>query len=234
MVGDPAGEGVIAVIPARGGSKRIPRKNIVDFCGKPMIAWSILAARDSGVFAGIVVSTDDAEIAEVARQYGAAVPFLRDAAADDTAPVSQATIRSVEQWIAHQGRAPAHVVQLMPNCPLRDAADIATAWQHYRQGAARFQLSCFQYAMANPFWAMTLDGAGHPKALFPEALKSRSQDLPVLYCPTGAIWIAATDALKEAGSFYGPGHVFWEMSWRNALDIDTPEDLAIARLMASA
>jgi len=226
-------DGPIAIIPARGGSKRIPRKNIVDFCGKPMIAWTIEAAIQSGLFHQVIVSTDDVEIAEVSRSYGAAVPFLRQAAADDESPVSKATIAALDQLAEVTGLRPDHVAQLMPNCPLRDATDIQEAWVHFQAGAALFQLSCFQYAMANPYWAMTLDAAGHPTALFPDALKQRSQDLPAIYCPTGAIWIAEVAALRMAGTFYGPGHVLSELSWRAALDIDTPEDLAIVRSVAA-
>ena len=87
----------IAVIPARGGSKRIPRKNIIGFFGKPLIAWTIDAARESGLFDRVLVSTDDAEIAAIARDWGAEVPFLRDRHADDVAPVARATLRALEQ-----------------------------------------------------------------------------------------------------------------------------------------
>jgi N-acylneuraminate cytidylyltransferase len=226
--------GLVAVIPARGGSKRIPRKNIIDFCGKPMIAWTIEVAIESGLFERVLVSTDDAEIADVGRTYGAEVPFLRDKAADDTAPVSEATIAALDQISAHLKLRPSHVVQLMPNCPLRRASDIENAWRHYLEQGARFQLSCFQYAMANPFWAVTLGEDGRPTPLFPNAMKTRSQDLPTLYCPTGAIWIAEVNALTEAGTFYGPEHIFFELPWQAALDIDTAEDLAIARSVAQA
>jgi CMP-N-acetylneuraminic acid synthetase len=226
--------GLVAVIPARGGSKRIPRKNIIDFYGKPMIAWTIQSALETSLFERVFVSTDDTEIADTSREYGAEVPFLRDKAADDTAPVSEATIAALEQIAAHLRLQPDHVVQLMPNCPLRGATDIENAWRHYLEKRAGFQLSCFQYAMANPFWAATLDENGRPTPLFPDALKTRSQDLPTLYCPTGAIWIAETKALTAAGTFYGPEHIFCELSWQAALDIDTPEDLAIARSVAQA
>ena len=88
---------IIAVIPARGGSKRIPKKNIIDFMGKPMIAWTIEAAIESKLFDRVIVSTDDEEFALIAKQYGCDVPFLRDSNSDDITPVSLATIRAVEQ-----------------------------------------------------------------------------------------------------------------------------------------
>ncbi|MDY0883241.1 cytidylyltransferase domain-containing protein [Dongia soli] len=224
--------GMIAVIPARGGSKRIPRKNIVDFCGKPLIAWTIEAALQSDIFDMVLVSTDDEDIADISRHYGAQVPFLRRASADDISPVSLATLDALDQ-LAERCRASYDIVmQLMPNCPLRTASDILAAKNHFDARQADFQLSCFQYSLANPFWAVTLDSEGNPSALFPEAFKSRSQDLPKLYCPTGAIWIARSEPLKKAATFYGPGHRFFELSWRAAIDIDTEDDLTLARAVA--
>jgi N-acylneuraminate cytidylyltransferase len=223
---------IIAVIPARGGSKRIPRKNIIDFCGKPLIAWTIEAALQSAIFDKVLVSTDSEDIAGTSRQYGAEVPFLRQGAADDMSPVSLATLDALDQ-LAERGEESFDIVmQLMPNCPLRTASDIIAAKQHFDATQTDFQLSCFQYSLANPFWAMTLDAGGRPSALFPDALKSRSQDLPKLFCPTGAIWIARSEPFRKATSFYGPGHRFFELSWRAAIDIDTEEDLALAKAVA--
>ena len=95
----------VAIIPARGGSKRIPRKNIKEFCGKPMIAWSIEAARESGCFDRIVVSTDDAEIAEVARQFGAEIPFMRPSSLSDDYTGTIPVIRHAVEWLSDNGSA---------------------------------------------------------------------------------------------------------------------------------
>lgn len=218
----------IAIIPARGGSKRIPRKNVVDFFGKPMIAWTIEAALESGCFERVVVSTDDEEIAWVARSHGAEVPFLRLDSADDFSPVSQATLSCLKQAEEHWQKSFSIVVQLMSNCPIRSAHDIRQALQRFEQNHVDFQISSFKFGWMNPWWAVKLDERHSPKRLFPEAGKARSQDLPELYCPTGAIWIANAAALKEAGSFYGEGHVFEPMHWTSAVDIDDMEDFRMA------
>lgn len=221
--------GRIAIIPARGGSKRIPRKNIVDFFDRPMIAWTIEAARESGVFDCILVSTDDPEIARVAVQCGASVPFLRAEFADDNSPVSHATLASLQQAEQHWQRSFDTVVQLMPNCPLRTAGDIRKALDNFEAKQAVFQISCFKFGWMNPWWALRLNDQGKGEKLFPESSSSRSQDLPPLYCPTGAIWIAKSAALKKAGSFYGDEHIFMPMAWVSALDIDDGDDLEMAK-----
>ncbi|TNE86155.1 MAG: acylneuraminate cytidylyltransferase family protein [Gammaproteobacteria bacterium] len=219
----------IAIIPARGGSKRIPRKNIIDFYGKPMIAWTIEAAQNSGCFDHILVSTDDQEIARVARAYGASVPFLRHESADDHSPVSQATLASLKQAEKFWGTDYETVVQLMPNCPTRTDEDIRQALNTFNGKAAAFQISCFKFGWMNPWWAMRLNDQGKAEKLFPEALSSRSQDLTPLFCPTGAIWIAQAELLKKEASFYGEGHIFSPLHWTAALDIDDTEDLEMAK-----
>lgn len=219
----------VAVIPARGGSKRVPLKNIVEFEGRPLIAWTIDAARGSELFERVVVSTDDERIAEVAVRCGAEVPFLRDEAADDLSPASVATIRTLQQ-LEQAGSKFQTVVQLFSVCPLRTAKDIVEAYRFHQGNDEAFVISCHRYVGMNPWWAAKLDPQGHPTPLF-ENTRVRSQDLPALYCPTGAIWIAAARRLVEAGTFYGPGHLFWEMDWKRAVDIDTFEDLALARAL---
>lgn len=219
----------IAIIPARGGSKRIPKKNILDFFGVPMIARSLHAALDSGCFDRVLVSTDDPAIAEISRSYGAEAPFLRAAKADDISPVSEATLLALEQAEEYWGEAYETVVQLMANCPLRTAEDIRKAVDTFDSRPSKFQISCFQFGWMNPWWSAKLHENGAPERLFPEAVSRRSQDLENLYCPTGAIWIADTAALKYAGTFYGEGHVFENMPWTSAVDIDDHEDLEMAK-----
>lgn len=218
----------IAIIPARGGSKRIPQKNIINFNGKPLIAWTIEAAKVSGVFSRIVVSTDDVEIAETAASLGVDVPFLREDAFDDIAPVSLATIAAVNQSQKHWNESFEITTQLMPNCPLRGADDICKSFDHFLQTTANFQMSCFRYGWMNPWWAAKLDNQSKPEFIFPDALKKRSQDLPELFCPSGAIWIARTNDLFRAKTFYGEGHTFFPINWKSAVDIDDYEDLEFA------
>lgn len=226
---DPARRaGRIAVIPARGGSKRIPRKNIVDFNGRPLIAWTIDAALAADCFAHVLVSTDDEEIAAVARQCGAEAPFLRDRAADDKALVAQATLAALEQAESHWGTRFDQVVQLMPNCPLRGAAEITALVAHAETENLPFLLSCFRFGWMNPWWAHRLDAEGRPTPLFAGTTARNSQDLDPLYCPTGAVWVAAVAALRAAGTFYGPDHRFHPIDWAAAVDIDEPADFEMA------
>lgn len=219
----------IAIIPARGGSKRIPRKNVIDFGDRPLIAWTIDAALGAGIFDRVLVSTDDEEIAAISRKCGADVPFLRPAAADDSSHASAATALALGQAMQYWDETYEIVAQLMPNCPLRAAGHIRDAMDLFCRSGADFQLSCFRYGWMNPWWAVTLDEDGNPTPRFPEAMNVRSQDLPALYCPTGAIWIARAAAFLDAGTFYGPGHRFAPLSWTAAVDIDDFEDLVMAR-----
>lgn len=219
----------IAVVPARGGSKRIPHKNIVDFMGKPLIAWTLQAARDSGIFDRILVSTDDDTIAATVQRLGFEVPFLRREAADDHTPVSGATVAALRQAREHWKEEYDVVVQLMPNCPLRGADDIRHSHQAFLAAKADFQISCFKFGWMNPWWAVRLNGQGVPEPVFPDAMGKRGQDLPDLYCPTGAIWIARAPSLEAAGTFYGQGHRFHPIEWKAAVDIDNYEDLEFAK-----
>ena len=218
----------IAIIPARGGSKRIPKKNIIEFCDKPMIAWTIEAALKSNLFDRILISTDDPETADVARKWGGEAPFLRESHFDDHSTVSEATLSAIIQAGRYWGEEYDTVVQLMANCPLRGASEIVHALSQFDRHNRQFQLSCFKYGWMNPWWAVHLDTQGHPQALFAEAFGKRSQDLPELFCPSGAIWIADTKSFLQAGTFYGPGHCFEPMNWRAAVDIDDWDDLVFA------
>jgi CMP-N-acetylneuraminic acid synthetase len=221
----------IAVIPARGGSKRIPKKNIVDFHGRPMIGWTIEAAQRTGRFSNIIVSTDDLEIAAVAEKFGAAVPFLRARHADDVAPVSLATLEALAQVKEHLHEEYDVVVQLMANCPLRNEEHIEAALDSFHRRDASSQLSCFKFGWMNPWWAVTLADDGRPTPLFPDAYSSGSQHLPPLYCPSGAIWIAKVPHLLEHRTFHSPDRTFWPMSWQAAMDIDDHDDLRMAELL---
>jgi len=219
----------IAIVLARGRSKRLPGKNILDFHGKPMLAWTIEAALQSAQYKQVLVSTDDPEIAEIARSFGAQVPFLRNSGADDNTPSSEATLAALRQAEQHWGEQFDVVSQLMANCPLRDANDITAAIQNFINQGAESQICSFRFGWMNPWWAAKLDLQGNPEYLFPKARVARSQDLPPLYCPSGAIWIARGPALKSAKTFYVPTHIFHSLSWISAMDIDNAEDLEMAK-----
>jgi CMP-N-acetylneuraminic acid synthetase len=220
---------IIAIIPARGGSKRIPKKNIIPFLGKPLIAWTIEAAQKAGIFDRIVVSTDDPEIAEVSKAYGAEVPFLRDSGADDYTPVSEGTLRTILQ-LEEIGETYDIVVQLFAVCPLRNAEEIKDSLVFFKNRNLKFLISCFKFTWMNPWWAVTLDKDQKPNWILKNENK-RSQDQPKVYSPTGAIWIADVEELKLSKNFYGPDHVFWEMDWKTAIDIDNYEDIELAEAL---
>jgi N-acylneuraminate cytidylyltransferase len=218
----------IAIIPARGGSKRIPQKNIVNFCGKPMIAWTIEAALSTGLFDYVLVSTDCNDIAKVAEQFGANVPFLRNKAYDDITPVSQATIAALHQLKDFNNIEYDVVVQLMANCPIRDSKIIEESIRYFDTNEHKFQISTFKYGWMNPWWAIKVDAEKKPTFLFSEGFNTRSQDLPELQCPTGAVWIAKVPNLIESGTFYDQDFRTCLMPWQYALDIDDYEDLHMA------
>jgi N-acylneuraminate cytidylyltransferase len=196
-----------------------------------MVAWTIQAALESNVFDRVVVSTDDSEIAEMSRSYGASVPFLRTRHVDDHSTVSDVTIGVLEQLKSELGEEFETVVQLMPNCPLRSKADILDALDNFELRKAGAQISCFKFGWMNPWWAAEVDGDGHPKTLFPHVRGMRSQDLPALFCPTGAVWIAKSEVLMRENNFYAKNHIYHPMPWESAVDIDDYEDLRMAEAL---
>jgi pseudaminic acid cytidylyltransferase len=221
----------LAVIPARGGSKRIPRKNIKSLHGKPMIAYTIEAALQSSVFEKVIVSTDDAEIAEISQQYGAEVPFVREATlADDHTPASLVTLDALEK-LDPTAFIYTHFSQLMPNCPLRDTQDIQRSLEQFQQTNADTQLSVNRFGWLNPWWAFKMEKENTLEPLFPEAFKIRSQDLATIYALTGALWWAKTDVLRKEKTFHTSTRTGFELSWQHALDIDDEDDWKMAEVL---
>ena len=219
--------GCLAVIPARGNSRRVPGKNIRDLLGRPAVAYTIEAALHSGLFARVVVTTDSEKIAAVARSWGAEVPFLRDSAlADDLTPVSAATVDVLER-IDAEGRFSA-VAQLMPNCPLRIADDVRASYAVFVASGSESQLSVSRFGWQTPWWAMQRDDRGVLSPLFPDQATARSQDLPALFCPTGAVWWASSKLLRRERTFHVAGRTGWELPWDRAVDIDTESDWLMA------
>lgn len=221
----------VAIIPARGGSKRLPKKNIIDLFGKPMIAWTIEAALETQLFDTVLVSTDSVEIAEVAVSYGASVPFLRNQNADDHSTVSEATITGLRQLEDFNKKKYKTVVQLMANCPMRTSKNIIDQVKSFeKDNSKKSVLSGFQYGMFNPWWAHIKDDEGNYKKFMKDFDDdSRSQDLKDLVCPTGATWISTSENLKKYGTFYSPNYSFFEITWQEAVDIDDYEDFKLAK-----
>ena len=223
----------LAVIPARGGSKRVPDKNIRLLGGRPALAYSIDAAVRSGRFDRVMVTTDCQKIADVARRCGAEVPFMRDESlADDLTPVSLATL-DVLQRVDPDGREFGLVAQLMPNCPLRTAEDVEASFAQFERTGARSQISVTRFGWQNPWWAMQRDAAGRLSPLFPEQVTQRSQDLPNLFCPTGAIWWIRAPVLRAERTYHVPDRTGWEIAWERAVDIDTEADWRVAEYLAT-
>ena len=219
----------IAIIPARGGSKRIPKKNIINFQGKPLISWTIEAAIKSNIFSRVIVSTDDIEISDIAKQYGASVPFLRKNNNDDHSTVSDVVLDVLEELNEDYDS----VVMLMANCPLRNSNDIKNSVNFFNNNkTSNFQLSSFKFGWMNPWWAHTIEEKSIGKPFLPKNNANiRSQDLKDLYCITGAIWIADVKEFLRCKTFYGENYTLKPIDWKNAIDIDEYEDLEMANII---
>jgi N-acylneuraminate cytidylyltransferase len=221
----------LAVIPARAGSKRLPDKNVRELVGRPAIAYTIDAALRSRLFERVIVSTDSAAIAAAAVEAGAEVPFVRDAAlADDHTPVSAVTLDALQR-LDRAATQFGHVAQLMPNCPLRTAEDIRTSYAQFVETDAESQLSVTRFGWLNPWWAMRRSARFALSPVFESSVTRRSQDLPELFCPTGAVWWARTDVLRREGTFHTAQRTGWEIPWQRAVDIDTEEDWRLAEVL---
>lgn len=221
----------LAVIPARGGSKRIPRKNIKPFRGKPMIAWSIEAASASGLFERIVVSTDDDEIADVARRWGAEVPFMRpDELANDyigaTAVVAHAT-----EWAIGSGHDVEAVCCLFATAPFVQQSDLQAGWKAFSSGDWDYVFSATDFA-APIFRAFHETPEGGVEMFFPEHFNTRSQDLPVALHDAAQFYWGKPAAWLEARRVFAPGSTAVVIPRWRVQDIDTPEDWERAELLA--
>jgi pseudaminic acid cytidylyltransferase len=218
---------MIAVIPARGGSKRIPRKNVAPFFGHPMVAYTIAAARRSALFRHVVVSTEDDEIARIARRYGADVAIRPAHLATDAAGLVEVAEHALHEFGRGDDLA---FCQLMPNCPLRRADDILRHWAAFSEAERSFQISVVPFRVVYPQWSLRAAPDGVGSWAYGENLGA-SQELASLVCPTGAIWWMRLDAFRAQRRFYGePFHVEL-MDANRGIDIDTPEDLELAELI---
>lgn len=220
---------VVALIPARGGSKGIPRKNLVTIAGRPLIAYTIEAARGAGCFDHVIVSTDDAEIAEVARHYGAEVPFLRPAElAGDTSPMLDVLCHALG-WCESTGERVDVMVLLQPTSPLRTARHISEAVALFFERDATSVVSVMEVPhQFNPVSVLTIDeGILHPY-LKESPLITRRQDKPRVYARNGPAVLVCAPGTLRAGELYGAACVPYLMSAADSLDIDEREDLELA------
>ena len=217
----------IAVIPARGGSKRIPRKNIREFCGKPMIAWSIEAARACGLFGHTVVSTDDPEIAAVAKEWGAEVPFVRPAELSNDHAGTTEVVAHATRWALGQGWPVAAVCCLYATAPFVRADDLIRGSAALESGTWRYAFSATEFA-APIFRAFEQLTSGGVRMFFPEHFATRSQDLPVALHDAGQFYWGTTQAWLDEAQIFSEFSIPVLMPRARSQDIDTPADWAFA------
>ncbi len=214
----------ICIIPARGGSKRIPRKNIIDFNGKPLIAWSILTALSSKLFSQVVVSTEDDEISEISRQYGAMVPFSRDPAlADDFATTADVLTDALANLPEAQ-----YACCLYPTAPLINKGDLINAYDQILRADADCVLSITGCDL-HPLRALRKSTDGRLSFNWPKHELERSQDLPELVHDAGAFYFFNIASFLKSGKLIGGDTKGIYLNRAQAVDINTQEDLDFAR-----
>lgn len=222
-----AGKSVLAIIPARGGSKGVPRKNIRLIAGKPLIAWTIQEALKSRYIDRLIVSTDDHEIAEIARKLGCEVPFIRPAElSKDETPGIAPVLHAIKTIPGYD-----FVVLLQPTSPLRRHADIDCCIELCQSKKADTCVSVCE-PDKSPYWMFTINDLGRMERL-PDSgqAAARRQDLPAVYALNGAVYVADIKTLSLTESLLTTNTVPYVMSKTTSIDIDTETDLAIATFL---
>ncbi|MBN2964204.1 acylneuraminate cytidylyltransferase family protein [Sulfurospirillum sp. T05] len=215
----------LAIIPARGGSKRLPRKNILVLCGKPLVVWSVEAGLKSNYIDRVVVSSDDDEILEISKQHGAETIKRPDGLASDTAGSFDVIEHAVNNFEKYD-----YIVLLQPTSPLRNARHIDEAIGLLEEKNADAIISVAEMDHS-PLWANTLPNDGSMKGfLRDEVLSKRSQDLEKFFRLNGAIYICKTDKLLEEKSFFLKENIFaYKMDRKSSVDIDEEIDFEMAK-----
>lgn len=214
----------ICLIPARGGSKRIPRKNIKDFCGQPMISWPIQAAISSGIFTRVIVTTDDTEIAGIAKAYGAEVPFIRSADLSNDMVGLTEVIRHTIHWLEKNNIFPDFICCVYATAAFVQADDLVNAHEEleYNNFADFIMAVCsFQ---SSPFQALKLNESKFLKYIWDENAEKRTQDLPPAYFESGLFWIGKTDCFKNFSNALLARALPYIIPRIRCHDIDTLED----------
>lgn len=217
----------LAMITARGGSKRIPRKNIKEFCGKPILAYSIEAARSSGAFDEVMVSTDDPEIAGIAVKYGASVPFFRsEATANDYASTDD-VIMEVLKTYEDRGEHFDNFCCIYPTAPFVTGERLKQAMELLADSDSVMPVVPFSYP---PQRGLLISEEGFLKRQFPEYALARSQDLQKIYHDCGQFYACRTDVFLKEGTTDVKGQVPLVLTEMEVQDIDTLEDWEIAEI----
>lgn len=216
----------LGLIPARGGSKGIPRKNVLPIAGRPLIAWTIAAARSAAAIDRVVVTTDDAEIAAVAAAHGAEVPFLRPAElARDETPGIAPVLHALDMLPGIDT-----VVLLQPTSPLRGGEDIDAAVALHTANDGATVVGVTAAAHAGWTFAMNADGM---LDVGTAGIAARRQDMAAQFALNGAIYVAAADRLRATRSFLTPGTIGYLMPVERSVDIDTMFDWRVADMLLS-
>ena len=224
---------IVAIIPARGGSKRIPEKNIKRFVGKPIIAYSIAAARTSGLFSRIIVSTDSQMIARVAKEFGSEVPFIRPAELSDDFTDTSAVILHTLNWLEENDALPDYFCCIYATAPLIQVKSIRVGLGRLRQEDAisAFSVTSFPYSILR---ALKIDDNGCLKMFWPEHKTTRSNDLPEAYHDAGQFYWAHTQRFLKERTFFSSKAIPIVLPRHLVQDIDTPEDWEVAEYMYKA
>ena len=221
---------IVAIIPARGGSKRIPRKNIRPFAGKPIIAYSIDAARQSGLFDRIIVSTDDEEIGVIAREYGAETPFFRPPElANDHAGTNEVVAHAL-RWLADSGMPAEVACCIYATAPFVTAANLALGRETLMTGGKSFAFSVTRFDF--PIYrAIRLLPEGGVAPCFPQFIEHRSQDLEETYHDAGQFYWGQAAAFVDDQPLFAPHSAPVILPRHQVQDIDTQEDWEMAEKM---
>lgn len=222
--------GVLGLIPAKGGSTRLARKNVAPLGGRPLIAWAAEAARESGVFDRLVLSSEDEAVIEAGRGIGLDAPFVRPAAlARDPAGVVDVALHALDALEAGGERYETLAI-LLPTCPFRTAADIREAFALFRSRDEKSLMSVSEFDHT-PFAALAVGEDAVISPHFPEYFGRKSQEMPRAYRPNGAIHILDVARFREARSYVAPPVLAYVMPRARSVDIDTAEDLLLAEAL---
>ena len=219
----------IAIITARGGSKRIPRKNIKNFCGKPIIAYSIKAAIDSKLFDEVMVSTDDEEIADIAKKYGASVPFLRSAEnSNDFATTTDVLKEVLSCYNEKLHKKYDYFACIYPTAPFVTSNKIKEAFKLLLKSSADSIMTVTKYSFPPQRSLVSQDG--YLKYQYPEFSKTRSQDLEPIFHDCGQFYICKTDIFSKKGLLITDKTIPYEVPEEEVQDIDNYSDWNIAEI----
>jgi CMP-N,N'-diacetyllegionaminic acid synthase len=223
---------ILGIIPARGGSKAIPRKNLALLANKPLLAWTVEVALESASLDRLVISTDDPEIAEVGKNLGAEIPFLRPTElAADTSTSMDVILHAIRWFDDNESYRPDYVLLLQPTSPLRTATDIRESIKLALAKNADSVVSVCE-SHQHPFWMKGVNDEDKLVDLYPQsAAPTRRQDLSPVFALNGAIYLALRTFLLSERMFISDRTYAYGMPENRSLDVDTPWDLYLANLI---